>query len=256
MLRQDPEALFCAMPADHIIAPPERFRAAVDAAVSLLRDRPSAVVTIGIRPTSPATGFGYLKRGDSIAAAGEGRPACFHVDAFREKPDLETAKGYLESGQYDWNAGIFCWRAEALVAALEGALPETASAVKLRGSALAGAYAALNKISIDYGVLEKHPEVLGVAADFTWSDVGSWTALPGLFGADACGNTVTGARHVGLDSRNLIVQGDGRLVATVGLEGVVIVQTADALLVCSRDRVQDVKKLVAALGDSGEEGVL
>ncbi|GIW73349.1 MAG: mannose-1-phosphate guanylyltransferase [Planctomycetota bacterium] len=258
----DPAAVLVITPADHVIEPPSRLRAAVETAGRLVAAHPDAAVTFGIPPSYPATAYGYIERGAPLRPPGVGRggPAhrCYRVARFREKPDRATAERLLAAGGVYWNAGIFCWRAAALLEALARALPEHARAVELEGAALAERYAALRRISIDHGVLEQHPEVLVIEADFAWSDVGSWTAVADLAGRDAEGNAVLGARHVGLDSRGCIIVGEprGPLLATVGLEDVVIVQTAEATLVCARERVEEVKRLVAELERRGLEEVL
>ncbi|RME75054.1 MAG: mannose-1-phosphate guanyltransferase [Planctomycetota bacterium] len=256
-LRHDPDATVVFMPADHVIRPASRFRATIEAAVRLLAPRPQAVVTIGIPPREPSTAFGYIERGEPLTGRELGSHRAFTVRRFREKPDRATSEAYLATGNFYWNAGIFCWRADAMLAALEQRLPETARAVRLEGEALEAAYAGLPKISVDYALLEHHPEVLVVEADFAWSDVGSWNALPELLGADEHGCTVLGAEHVGLESENVIaVADDGSVIATVGVRDLVVVRTGDATLVCARDRVQDVKKLVAELERRGRESVL
>jgi mannose-1-phosphate guanylyltransferase len=254
------------MPADHVIAPASKFRAAIDSAARVLAAREDAVVTIGIRPDHPATAYGYIQRGERLAAGAGPDVAArlaklahapHRVLRFREKPNRATAEEFLAAGDFFWNAGIFVWRAKALLAALERELPETAAAVRLEGAALAERYPRVKKISIDFAVLERHPEVVMIEADFQWSDVGSWSALAGIHGTDAEGNTIVGARHAGLDSRGLVVVGDGeRLVATVGLEDVVVVETKDALLICKKDRVEDVKKLVEKLEREGRADLL
>ncbi len=265
--RRDPDAVIAAMPADHVIQPASRLRGIVDAAVRVLAIRPDAVVTIGIRPDAPATAYGYIERGpalrEGLAPADAMRLAklphpVHRVARFREKPDRATAEQLLAAGDHFWNAGIFIWRARALLAALERFLPETAAAVRLEGEPLAAAYPGLKKISIDFAVLEKHPDVLLIEADFSWSDVGSWNAFAALRGADGDGNVVAGAAHVGIDSRGLIVLGDNgpRVIATIGLEDVVIVDTPDALLVCRKDRVEDVKKVTERLEREGRRDVL
>ncbi len=257
-LRRDPDALLVVMPADHVIAPPSRFRAVIETAARLIAARPEAVVTIGIQPSFPSTAYGYIERAEALEAiAGTGTHRCYEVARFREKPDRETAIEYLASGRFFWNAGIFVWRAAAFMRALAERLPQTARALELEGEALAGAYAALPKISVDYALLEHHREVLVVEADFAWSDVGSWSALPGLLGVDAHGTTVLGARHVAIDSERLIVVGTGeRVIGTIGLDDLVIVETEDATLVCRRDRVEEVKRLVGELERRGMEEVL
>jgi mannose-1-phosphate guanylyltransferase len=253
--RRAPEAVLAAMPSDHVIRPPSRFRDAIRAAVDLIAARPGAVATIGIVPSHPATAYGYLQRGERIPLRGSAR--AFRVARFREKPDRAAAEEYLRSGDCYWNGGIFVWRAKDLLAALAEHLPETAAAVQLEGDALARAYPGLRKISIDYAVLEKHPDVAVIEADFEWSDVGSWNAIPPLIGADGEGNAAIGAAHVGLDSRGVLIVGEpGELVATIGLEDVVVVRAGNATLVCRKDRVEDVKKVHARLEAEGRRDVL
>lgn len=253
--RLGPQAILAAMPADHVIRPASRFRDAIAGAVELVAARPGTVATLGIVPSHAATAYGYIQRGEPIPIRGARR--AFRVARFREKPDRATAEEYLRSGEYYWNGGIFVWRAQDLLDALERFLPATAAAVRLEGEALAAAYAGLPKISIDYAVLEKHERVITIEADFEWSDVGSWNALPPIIGTDAEGNAAIGATHVALGSHGVLVVGDpGTLVATIGLEDVVVVQSGGATLVCRKDRVEDVKKLCERLEREGRTDVL
>lgn len=253
--RRAPDAVIAAMPSDHVIEPSSRFRDAIAGAVELVTARPGAVATLGIVPTDAATAYGYIQRGEPVKLRGARR--AFRVARFREKPDRATAEGYVASGEYYWNAGIFVWRAKDLLAALDRFLPETAAAVRLEGAPLAGAYPALRKISIDYAVLEKHEDVLTIEADFEWSDVGSWNAIPPLVGADAARNSAVGAAHLSLDSHGVLAVGPpGTVIATIGLEDIVIVQAEGALLVCRKDRVEDVKKIVGELERMGRRDVL
>jgi mannose-1-phosphate guanylyltransferase len=181
------------------------------------------------------------------------------VARFREKPDRVSAEGFLAQGGFFWNAGIFVWRAQALLQALDRYLPETAAVVRCEGASLDLGWAGLKRISIDFAVLEKHPQVVVVEADFAWSDVGSWSALPAIHGADAEGNTSVAVTAVHHASKGVLVVGKGpgaRLVATVGLEDIVIVDTPDALLVCKKDRVEEVKVLVQRLAKEGRSSLL
>jgi mannose-1-phosphate guanylyltransferase len=266
--RRDPDATIVSTHADQLIEPPSKLRAVVDTAARVLALRPEAVVLVGIRPDHAATGYGYIERGEllSESAALDPRDRAklarlahvpYRVRRFREKPDRVTAEAFVAQGGFFWNAGIFVWRAKALLGALERFLPATAAVVRLEGEALAAAWPGLTKVPIDIAVLEKHEEALVLEADFAWSDVGSWTALPPIHGADADGHTVLGATHVGVGSRGLIVVGDGRrVIATLGVEDLVIVDTPDALLVCRKDRVEDVKKITQELERSGRKEVL
>lgn len=268
ILRADPDAVLLATPADHVIRPATRFRDVVLAAAALVARRPGAVATLGVPPAHPATSYGYIRAGRPIEPRGAFR--AFDVAAFREKPDRATAEQYIAAGGYYWNAGIFVWRARDLLDALARRLPATAAALARIGdahatgpdafrAALAAEYPPLKKISIDYAVLEPEAErCFVVEVDFEWNDVGSWRALPELFGADADEVTVVNAVHRGLDTRRTTVvgTGGGRVVATIGVEDLVIVETPDAVLVCRRDRVEDVKRLVERLEKDGPEGVL
>jgi mannose-1-phosphate guanylyltransferase len=236
---RDPEAVCALLPADAMIHNVAVFQKQLAAAVPLAASR-DAMVLFGISPTYPATGFGYLHLGDEEGG--------FHrVLRFVEKPDLPTAQSYLQSGAYAWNAGMFLWRAETfrqeaarLVPALAGFIE--AFPVGDPTAYLAAHFAGLPKISVDYAIMEKASEVLAVRAVFDWDDVGSWTALPEHLGHDDDGNTLRGpvAQH---DSQNNVAISSGRLIALCGVENLVVVETPDAILVCHRDAVQDVKKL-------------
>ncbi len=268
VLRVDPEATLLATPADHVIRPATRFRDVVLAAAALVSRRPGSVATLGVPPAHPSTSYGYIRAGRPLEPRGAFR--AFDVEAFKEKPDRAVAEGYIAAGGHYWNAGIFVWRARDLLQALGRRLPATAEALGRIGeahgtgpeafrAALAAEYPTLRKISIDYAVLEPEAErCFVVEVDFEWSDVGSWRALPDLFGADAGEVTVANAVHRGLDTRRTTVvgSGGGRVIATVGVEDLVIVETPDAVLVCRRDRVEDVKRLVERLEKEGPEGVL
>jgi mannose-1-phosphate guanylyltransferase len=250
----DPEADLAVVSADHLIRPVDRFAAALDTAFELVSRRPQALVTLGIRPTSPATGFGYVQRGAAAEV-----PGAFEVTAFREKPDRATATEYLESGQYAWNAGMFVWRARTLLDALAVHLPETAAGLAQivaaspgpdRQSATGKIFPTLPRISVDYAVLEPAATVPGrvlmVEMDVEWLDVGSWPALAQTLGVDAESNAVRGP-VVLLDSRrNIVVTFEpDHLIATVGLEGCLVVHTADVTMVCPADQAERVKDLLA-----------
>jgi mannose-1-phosphate guanylyltransferase len=250
----DPEADLAVVSADHLIRPVERFAAALQTAFELVARRPQALVTLAIRPTSPATGFGYVERGAPAEL-----PGAFEVTAFREKPDRATAERYLASGRYSWNAGMFVWRARTLLDALAVHLPESAEGLDRILAAPPGAerqaaaekiFPTLRKISVDYAVLEpasaEPGRVLTVDADVDWLDVGSWPALAQTLGLDPEGNAV-GGPVVLLDSRrNIVVSYEPEhLVATVGLSDCLVVHTADVTMVCPVDQAERVKELLA-----------
>lgn len=243
------DAIMLVLAADHLIKDVDGFRAAVDKAVTLAAT--GKLVTFGIRPTGPETGFGYIECGDLLDVE-----SCCRVRRFVEKPDLETARAYVASGQFLWNSGMFCFSAGALLAAMETFSPEVFSVVEQVMTATnleqqpvildAAHYSKAQDVSIDYAVMERASEVAVVPATFDWSDIGSWNALAELTESDEAGNRLNGD-VVMVDSQDCYVQSDGRMVALLGLENICIVDTPDALLVADRTRVQDVKRVVQLL---------
>ncbi|MCB1954266.1 MAG: mannose-1-phosphate guanylyltransferase/mannose-6-phosphate isomerase [Rhodocyclaceae bacterium] len=253
------EAVLLVLPADHLIRDSAAFARDVSHAVALAQR--GHLVTFGVRPTHPETGFGYIHAGTAIGE-GEGRT----VLGFVEKPPLERARQLLERGDHFWNSGMFCFTAGALVKAFAELAPELLAAGRqcleatIAGEAgsqpfreLNGAgFASMDNISIDYAIMENAANVAVVPASFDWSDIGSWTALADLAEADAEGNRTQGDAIL-VDSHGCYVQSEDRTVATVGVEDLVVIDTADALLVAHRDRVQEVKEVVARLKASGHE---
>ncbi len=245
--------LLLVMPSDHLIARPERFREAVARAAEVAHA--GSLVTFGVQPHEPATGYGYIQ---PASADGDVRP----VVRFVEKPDAATAERHMAEG-YLWNAGIFLFRADSYLAALQAHAPEVAQAMAtaMQGCEAdqgtvrpdAEAFAAVPSISIDYAVMERASNVAVVPVDMGWSDVGSWDALWKAADVDREGNLVRGEAIV-VDCRDSLIRNDqGPLVAAMGLENVVIVATADCVLVAPRARAEDVRKVVDAIRDSGRE---
>src|SRR5579884_992068 len=236
--RTDADAVMLVTPADHVIEPTQEFRRAVHVAEQMAVENPGALVTFGIVPTFPSTGYGYIHRGPQFAQR-QGLTVN-RVQRFEEKPDADRAEEFVVSGEYYWNSGIFVWRAATVLAALEKQKPALRAAVgriadawdsPQRDAVLRGEFPTLEKISIDYAVLEQHPEVLVVKAPFRWDDVGSWLALERMQPQDLDGNTVAGT-HAGLHTHGCVIVGDGgRLIATVGVDNLLIVQDGDATLV-------------------------
>jgi mannose-1-phosphate guanylyltransferase len=259
-LRDDPEAVMLVMPADHVIMPVQEFQRAAHAAEQAVLDNRDALVTFGIRPAYPATGYGYIERGDELAVR-QGVPYN-RVKSFREKPSLDVAESFLAAGHYFWNAGIFVWRAATILDLLRANQPKIANAVEriadvwdtpAREETLAHEYNKLDKISIDYAVMEKAPQVLMVEAPFNWDDVGSWLALERRLPQDAYDNTVL-ANHLGIDTKSCIIVGDrDKLIATLGVEDLIIIQDGDAILVCRRRDEGRIKLLVDQLKQRGLE---
>ena len=248
--KRDPSATMIVLPADHHIRDASAFRAVLARAVELAAGDEDLLVTIGITPTAPETGFGYIERGEEIA------PGSHRVRRFTEKPDRARAEQFVASGRYLWNGGIFVWRVDVIRAALATHLPAVARDLGLVVSSwddrqrYATLYQQIESQSIDYGVLEKADNVAVVVGDFGWDDIGSWGALRRLEAADGDDNVLRG-RAVALDSRGNFVSGDKRLIALLGVENLVIVDTDDALLICSADRVQEVKQILDELERRG-----
>jgi mannose-1-phosphate guanylyltransferase len=256
--REDPEAVLVVTPADHVIEPVQEFRRAAQAAASLAREHPRALVTFGIPPAFPATGYGYIQRGPEVP--GRQGVTAFRVRAFKEKPSAEVAEGFLASGDYYWNSGIFVWRAAAVLDELRRQEPAIAAAAERIAAAwgsprqaevLRREYEALPRKPIDVAVMEHAQEVLVVQAPYRWDDVGSWLALERMNPQDADGNTVL-ATHAGLDTRRCVIVGEpGEVVATLGVEDLLIVRDGDATLVAHRRDEGAVKQLVDLLKKKG-----
>ena len=244
-----PDAVLLNLPADHVIRPADEFRDTARRALARA-DESGSLLTFGIRPTRPATGYGYIREDRETA------PGIRSVAEFVEKPDRETAEGYLTLGQYRWNSGMFVWRADAFLSEVARHLPDLSAGLEqLRADpdALAEVFPRLPSISVDYGIMEKTDRAEVVAADFTWDDVGSIESLARLLEADEDGNR-TRTELLALDSKNVIaVAPEGHLVATLGISDVAVIVTGDATLVCRRRDAQRVKELVARLGEIGRE---
>ncbi len=252
LARKDPEAVVGIFTADHIIRPVEEFTRRIDQAYQTAEQHPDSIVTLGIKPTIPHTGLGYIHRGDAI---GDG---VSWVREFKEKPDLATAKHYVDSGQYDWNSGMFVWQAGTVLAALEHHLPD--SYRKLcqvaevwpgqQGQQLAAElYPTLQKISFDFAVMEKAAKVIVVELPCEWVDVGSFSTLESLYEPDDAGNLcVAASKYIGLGTHdNIIVSEQEHLIAAIGLEDLIIVHTPDATLICRKVDAQRIRELAAKL---------
>jgi len=252
-LRLDPEATLLVMPADHLIEDEGAFRAAVGAAMALGEE--GWLVTFGIRPEYPETGYGYILRGSALGEAG------FKIERFVEKPDLATAEGYVADGRYAWNSGMFLFRAERYLDELQRHAPAIVEAARKAYAAAgtdldftrvdADAFSASPSESIDYAVMEKTDRAAVVPVSCGWSDIGSWSSLWSVAERDAEGNHHEGD-VISVDSHGSLVRAsERRMVATIGVEDLVIIDTADATLVARKDRVQDVKAVVDALKAAG-----
>ncbi|MDD5280386.1 mannose-1-phosphate guanylyltransferase/mannose-6-phosphate isomerase [Acidithiobacillus sp.] len=242
-----PESILLVLPSDHLIHDQKAFAEAVHKAQQLAEQ--GYLVTFGVTPTGPETGYGYIQKGSALDSG-------YQVARFVEKPNQSKARDYLDSGDYLWNSGMFCMRADSLLNALQTDAPEVLEAVQAaivsatrNGDTweLGQEFALAPDISIDYAVMEKAPNVAVVQADFDWNDLGAWSGYGSLMAKDAQGNQVHAPDCVLVDSQNCVVQSPDRLTAILGLQDILIVDTPDALLVADRRRDQEVKTIVEKL---------
>jgi len=247
------------LPADHVIQGEEQIREVYSQASDLCKKQ-DCLITVGIKPDRPETGYGYIQRGAQVESG------VYAVETFVEKPNLETAKQYLESGEFYWNSGMFAWRPSVILSEIEKQLPKMAETVKKIGSffdsdidSVSEMYNSLESVSIDVGVMEKAASVLMLSGDsFAWSDVGSWHSWVETASeaeADEAGNILRGD-VIAVDSTNSAVLSSGKLLAVVGLDNIVVVETDDSVLVCHRDKAQQVKAVVEKLKTTGRDGFL
>jgi mannose-1-phosphate guanylyltransferase len=252
--RRDPDAIAVVLPADHHIEETAAFRASLERAVTLAQDKRGTVV-IGVRPDRPDTGYGYLQIGSEVLQD------IYPVLRFREKPDAETARHFVAAGDYFWNTGIFVWQNRTLQHLLKAHLPAHWSGLEKIRSALgtpayadvlATVYSNLEKVSVDHGVLEAAEDIWMVYGRFGWDDLGSWGALERILARDKAENVVVG-RHVGLDTSQCIIYGqDAKVVATIGLQDLIIAETKHGLLICPKSRLHDIRELLALITSGGD----
>ena len=261
------DALMAVLPADHYIAQPEKYRRIVTAALNVARE-PGRMVVLGIPPTHPETGFGYVERmGEALDSSGF---PVFAVRRFTEKPALEVAQQYVASGNYHWNAGMFFWRVSAFLDSLQRHLPKThadleklAAAIGTRSyeKKLRAIYPKLENISVDYAILERAtqqsgpPRVFVIPAEIGWSDIGSWAAVYELL-AKQPGENVFAGPGQGLDASGNFLYSPSKFIAAIGVKDLVVVETPDALLICPRNRAQDVAKVVKQLEEQKRKDLL
>jgi mannose-1-phosphate guanylyltransferase len=256
--KREPAATMIVMPADHVIEPAAAFHATVRAAVGLIDNDPSTLVTFGIKPSHPETGYGYIERG-ALVEVRDGI-AVYRVLQFREKPDRATAEQFLSNGNFDWNSGIFVWRAATILNELRAHRPDLASGLEQisqaigtpgEPEALATLFPRLERVPIDKAVMERAANVLVLEVAYRWSDVGDWRALASLLDRDASGNAVEGDVLARDTTGSILISGDGGLVAALGVDDLVIVHSGKATLVARKDQLDKLKALVESLGDAG-----
>ena len=245
---RDPDAVVVASPADHAIGDLKGFRAILRKALRLTR-KSGCFVTLGIPPTHPATGYGYIERGEPYGAPEDG---VFRIRRFAEKPDASTARRFLRSGRFDWNSGLFLFRLPEFGDRLRSHLPDVHAAMESAfrhfgkpgfPAALRKAYRGIPSVSIDHGLLEHEPEILVVPAAVGWNDIGTWRSLHEFLGHGEAGNVLFG-NIIAADCKNVLVRSDRGIVAVLGMEDIVVVRSGDAVLVCPRSRSEEVKGIV------------
>lgn len=255
--RHDPDGVMVVLSSDHLIRKVETFRAALGAAEQLARA--GWLVTLGITPTEAQTGYGYIHRRESLDSY-DGFEA-FAVERFVEKPDRATAEAYVRSGEYSWNAGIFIWRSDTFMAAVERYLPRLHRQLRTIGEAggpqdpagFEPSWDAVEPVTVDYGIMERADRVAVIPVDIGWSDVGDWDTLAAI----ALDGAEENAHHLAVDTTQTLVYSESdRLIATIGLDNFLVIETGDALMIAPRSRAQDVKKLVDELRRRGRTDVL
>lgn len=256
--KKDPEAIMVVLPSDHLIKNKENFINILTEASNIAAQGDN-IVTIGITPTDPETGYGYINFEDKIDS--KYCDSVYKVKRFVEKPDARTAKVYLESGKYLWNSGMFVWKASTILGNIKKHMPKLYDALMKINSAmdddtleevLYSEYSKLESISVDYGIMEYADNVYVIPGLFGWDDVGSWTSLERIQTSDDEGNIISG-NIVSLDTKKCIIQGSEKLIATIGLEDLIIVDTEDATLICSKDKAQQVKDVLKKIKEKSAD---
>ena len=259
--REGGDGVMAVLPTDHVIQDQQRFRKLLQYAENIAAND-NVLITFGVPPTRVETGYGYIHIGATVHTADDFQ--VFQVRQFVEKPDRETTEKYLESQEYLWNSGMFVWRVGVILNAIKIYQPsiyqqlmeiDAAIGTANETEVISHAYSQMEEISVDYGVMEKAKEVLVIPADIGWNDVGHWGAMHELYERDTSGNTVRG-KHIGIDTQDCIIFNqtaqnpdviEGKLIATIGVSDLVIVESECAVLICPIDRVQEVKDLVEKL---------
>ncbi|WKV08018.1 mannose-1-phosphate guanylyltransferase [Thermoanaerobacterium sp. CMT5567-10] len=253
------DSIMVVVPSDHVIKDEETYLGVLKTAIEKAKSG-NNLVTIGIKPQHPETGYGYINFRKITHEILNNNPV-HKVERFVEKPDYDTAVKYVESGNYLWNSGMFIWKTSTILNAIKEYMPQLYSALNVIREhfdsdeiekVLYEEYSKLESISIDYGIMEKAKNVYVVPGDFGWDDVGSWTSIERLYEKDENGNVIKG-NVVSVDTKKCIITGSDKLIATLGIEDVIIVDTEDALLICSKDKAQNVKEVLKEIREKKSE---
>jgi mannose-1-phosphate guanylyltransferase len=257
---RDPEAVMTCLPADHHISRPELFRQVLLVAEQVARE--GHLVTLGMKPRQPHTGYGYIEIGEPLQQLGD--YTAYRVRRFTEKPDQETASRFVSGGRHFWNSGMFIWKASVILDEIARHLPRLSACLaevepvlgtEEEDEVLERTWSSVEKETIDFGVMEKAEDVVVIPVEMGWSDIGSWASLVDLLPPDGEGNVIVGS-HLGLETRGSLIYSPKRLVATIGVEDLIVVETDDVILVCPKGRAEDVKALVDKLDEEGYQHCL
>ncbi len=258
ILKKYGDGVMCVFPADHYIKDEKTFAKTMEEAINVAENNDD-LITVGIQPTYPATGYGYIRFDKNQETSYK------KVIEFKEKPDYAVAKSYYESGEYVWNSGMFVWKASVIIQKYKELLPEIYDKLKLLEEAIGTEqenravdeiYPVIPAISVDYGIMEKADNVNVIPAEFGWNDVGSWDSLDCIYEKDEMGNLVLADEYINVSSSNCVIYGKNKLIATVNVDNVIVVDTEDSILICNKDNAQDVKKIVDELKAKNENKYL
>ncbi|MCL5407485.1 MAG: sugar phosphate nucleotidyltransferase [Patescibacteria group bacterium] len=258
--RRNPQAAVITLPSDHAIEKLDEFQKSLKTVLNFVEKNPEYLATVGLRPTSPDTGLGYIKIGKKLIDS-----QLHLVERFVEKPNLEKAKEYVKSGKFLWNASYFCWRADKLLDMYKTYAPEVYAGIEKiiplldkKGSAtrIEKIYKEIPKVPIDTAIAEKAEKIAVLPADLGWSDIGNWTTLYEFLTARTGNHTISRGNHIGFDDKNCLVYAQDKLLTTVGLKDIIVVDTPDVTFVCNKNRAQDVKKLIEKIQEKGKHEYL
>ncbi|MFA6493003.1 MAG: mannose-1-phosphate guanylyltransferase [Patescibacteria group bacterium] len=258
--RRNPQAVVVTLPSDHAIEDLEEFKKSIKTVLEFISKNPDYLATVGLKPTSPDTGLGYIEVGKKITDS-----KLYQVKRFVEKPNLEKAKEYVKSGKFLWNASYFCWRADKLLDTYKTYAPEVYKGIEeiihlfaKKGSdkEISKIYKNLPKVPIDTAIAEKVEKIAVLPADLGWSDIGNWTTLYEFLTSKTGGHTVSRGNHIGIDDKGCLIYAQDKLLTTVGLKDIIVVDTPDVTLVCDKNRAQDVKKLIEKIEELGKHKYL
>lgn len=259
LLKKDPEAVMIVLPSDHYIEGVDQFIETLKQGLDIAVNN-NCLVTMGITPSRAETAYGYIETGKKLELDAQWHAPTYKVKRFTEKPNKEKAQEFIDKGTFLWNSGMFIWRASVLLKQYKKFLPDMYECLKRIGDHIGTKceervveeeYNKIDGISIDYGILEKTWDVFVMESSFGWDDIGNWTALERYMEKDECGNAVKG-KYSTLDTKNCILYGDKRLIAALGVEDLIVVETEDVVLVCRKDRDQDIKLLLKELTKKSE----